>query len=327
MLTREHGLSLVALFQRRWQTLSAAPAAWMLLLCVTALALVAAFLLGMPLPTMACVALLVAGVGSLTTGALRAQTPLTLPDTERPIVEQQLMSELQELRRAQRWQRAAVLLAGCDSPQELQRCATAQAATIWGAMRWGDPAQPDVQESRCSTPSPAQEAGLALLDTIVTLRTELLSSQREQQQQQQALMALWQIVGLAQLPAPPGVDLLRAPCAQVASALRLDWIAIMAPDAARPVTPVLIASGSATSELALHPAYLRVAAEALRSERTLVRNEEQRVVTCMPIMRRDRAPLVIVARGAQIDDLRQTTLLLLGDLLARCLDIPAAQGA
>jgi hypothetical protein len=300
----------------------------MLLLCVTALALMAAFLLGMPLPTMACAALLVAGVGVLATGALRGQTPLPLPTiAARPIAEQQLVSELQELRRAQRWQRAAVLLAGCDSPQELQRCATAQAATIWGAMRWDAPAQPDVEQTRCDTPSPAQAAGLALLDTIVSLRTELLSSQQQQQQQQQALMAIWQIAGLAQLPVQPGVDLLRVPCAQVASALRLDWIAIMAPDAARPVTPVLVAYGGAASELALHPAYLRVAAEALRGERTLVRNEEQHVFACMPILRRERAPLVIAARGAQIDDLRQTTLLLLGDLLARCLDLPAAQSA
>jgi hypothetical protein len=158
----------------------------------------------------------------------------------------------------------------------------------------------------------------------VELRSSALQSSIAQQRTQDALTALWQIAGLSQIAMRPGVELLRPPCEQIARALQLDWIVLMAPDAACPVTPVLTAYGASVEAIALHPAYLRVAAEALRSERTLVRDEGQHGYICMPILRRERAPLVIAARGAAVGGTTQTILQLLGDLLARCLDVPAA---
>src|SRR6185503_20730684 len=101
--------------------------------------------------------------------------------------------------------------------------------------------------------------------------------------QQTALMTLWEVAGVLRL-APDSQDAAHEACRRVAAALDLDWLALLAHDEHQALATLLIARGQACGPAPrLNGAQIRVAAEALRAGRPLVRSEGVRVLTCLPI--------------------------------------------
>jgi hypothetical protein len=135
------------------------------------------------------------------------------------------------------------------------------------------------------------------------------------EQQRTALDALWQIAGLLRIPGAAHNSLLQQPCTRFAIALDLDWLVVLAPGSPAPLAPVLTIFGHATPGTTLNAAYLRIAAEALRCEQPLVRNEGAATVAWLPVLRSGHAPMMLVARGAAAEEATQSMLMLLGDLL------------
>jgi hypothetical protein len=219
------------------------------------------------------------------------------------------VAELQTLRQTIRWQHEITALATCMSRDELDRRATSLSMAIAGhhaQQAWSS-------DDR----SPAQTDALIFLSDVVNLRIQALESVQWRDQQRGALASLWQIASLLRVPGSARQQLVHAPCAQLANALNLDWLVLLAPGEFTPIAPVLTAYGRTTQRLTLGQAQLRIAAEALQTERPLIRNEGNTTLACLPILRIGHAPMVIVARGAAGEEATQSILLLLGDLLAR----------
>ena len=155
-------------------------------------------------------------------------------------------------------------------------------------------------------------------------RSDALRNAAWQKRQEAALAALWEISGLLRITHTRYENMRDGLC-QLAAALDLHWLALLVPNELQTLAPIMIVRGRATAIAPLiSGAHLRVATEALRGERPLVRAEGDDVLACLPICLAGHAPLVLVARGNAADAATQALLMLFGNLLAERL---ASDGA
>jgi hypothetical protein len=257
--------------------------------------------------------------------------------------------ELDRARQLLSWQRLNLQIASCATLEQLARLATSQAANIAGAAATVELASSahasDTQGSEDHTRLPipggaslgliticrgrdalsqGQRDALEHLAALIGLRDAALRSVAGQERQQAALTALWEISGLLRV-ADRGHEIVRDACGRLAAALDLDWLAVLVPDERHSLAPLLVARGRAGGYApSISGAQLRLAAEALRAEHPLVRQEGAAVTACLPICLVGRTPLVLAARGNATDAATQTLLMLFGELIA---DRLAANGA
>jgi hypothetical protein len=248
-----------------------------------------------------------------------------------------------ELERAQHlmsWRRLNLQLAACTTIEQLLRRANSQAqqiahtnanVSLTEAVGAGEAAS-DIGPAQIpiacgdvtgaitigrarSELSPAQHDALAHLATLVGLRVAQLRHAAVQKRQQAALTALWEICGLLRV-ASGGSEIVREALERLAGALDLDWLALLSPDGRGALAPVVVARGQrARAAPLLNGAQIRVAAEALRGERSLVRMEGAASLVCLPVRLAGHAPLIIAARGDAGDLASQTLLMIFGDLI------------
>ena len=150
---------------------------------------------------------------------------------------------------------------------------------------------------------------------IVGMRAAVLRRTAWQQRQQSAVTALWEISGLLRI-ARTGEQCVHDGLTRLADALDLDWLALLAPNQFSTLAPFMIARGRAGRGVpTISGAQLRVAAEALRSERPLIRMEGTRSLACLPIGLTGQAPIVLSAYGLTDDASTQALLMLFGNLI------------
>lgn len=249
---------------------------------------------------------------------------------------EQAAREVERARQMMHWQRLNLQLATCATIDQLLRQATSHAQSIAGAgasITLDSPCP--ATEEATSIPiacgeaqghitiyRPASDLGMSQRDAIeqlaalLGLRVARLRALAAQERQQGALTALWEIGGLLRV-AGDDLQVVREALARLAAALDLDWLALLAPDELQALAPIGTARGRRNAALPLiSGAQLRVAAEALRGERPLVRAEGAGWLVCLPICRADQAPLVVVARDATDDAATQALLMLFGDMVA-----------
>ncbi|HWQ11603.1 MAG TPA: hypothetical protein VNL77_02320, partial [Roseiflexaceae bacterium] len=136
------------------------------------------------------------------------------------------------------------------------------------------------------------------------------------QRQQDGVMALWEAVGMVR--AAPGLDdTMRDAFRRLARALDLDWLALVGPGERQLVTALMIVRGRPGAEAPrIQAGQLRVAAEAMRAGRPLVRTEGSAALACLPMRLGDDTPLVLAARGDTSEVGTQALLMVFGDLVA-----------
>jgi hypothetical protein len=161
----------------------------------------------------------------------------------------------------------------------------------------------------------AQCEALEHLARMVGQRAALLRHAEWQQRHQAAVAALWEISGLLRI-ASTGEECARHGLARLAEALDLGWLALLAPNQFNALAPFLIARGRGRSAApTLSAPQLRVAAEALRGERPLIRAEGAHMLICLPICLTGHAPLVVAAYDTADDASTQALLMLFGNLI------------
>jgi hypothetical protein len=260
--------------------------------------------------------------------------------------------ELDSARQFMSWQRLSLQIAACTTIGQLVRLATGHAQRIGGAAASiafdtsapaGEPAEPPGQATivpiACGETRGAltlyrpagelttqQRDALDHLALLVGHRASRLRDAALLARQQAALTALWEISGLLRV-APGRTDNIRDALGRLAAALELDWLALLAPDERSALAPLLVARGrSQGATPMIHGAQIRVAAEALRGERPLVRVEGAESLVCLPVHSTEHTPFVIAARGDAADAASQMLLLLFGDLIAGRLTAERAIG-
>jgi hypothetical protein len=246
-----------------------------------------------------------------------------------------------DTRRAIEWQRATpALLQQADSLADLAQRAAQRAAQIAGAPATvampGD-ATPDmpplrrtlrlaidttfgagslIVECAAADLTAGQTLALEHLADLTGRHASALRSDNLLQRQQEALTTLWQVAGVVRR-APDGAAAARDVCTRMAGALKLDWLALLTPDACNALAPILLVRGKAGAGAPrLQGAQLRVAAEALRAGRPLVRSEGDAVVFCLPLQTCADTPLLLVARGDAGEAGIQALLMIFGGMLA-----------
>ena len=174
----------------------------------------------------------------------------------------------------------------------------------------------------------AQRDAIDHLAYLVGLRAAVLRRSSWQQRQQAAVAALWEISGLLQITSP-AEECVRDGLRRLADALELDWLALLAPNEFSAVAPFMVARGRAGRGVStISGPQLRVAAEALRGERPLIRMEGANALACLPIGLTGHAPMVMSAYGGSIDDAStQALLMLFGNLIAERLAADTNQWA
>lgn len=239
------------------------------------------------------------------------------------------------------WQRVNLQLATCATIDQLLRQAASHAQSIAGApatiaLDEGLPAedsQPDPTgtsvpiacgeaRGRISIQRPAGELGMIERDaldqlaTLLGLRLARLRSAAAQERQRAALAALWEISGLMRA-APGDLEIVREALARMAAALDLNWLALLGPDDRHTLASIAIARTRRGAQTPLMTgAQVRVAFEALRGERPLVRAEGADALVCLPIGRSGHTPLVLAAHGGAGDAEIQALLMVFGEMLA-----------
>lgn len=161
-----------------------------------------------------------------------------------------------------------------------------------------------------------QHDAIESLAAMVGLRAAQMRDATRMQRQQASLQALWEVAGMVR--ALPDIQrALAEACQRLASALDLDWLALFTFDDRQALAPVQIARGRSTGGAPrLSPAQVRVAAEAMRAERPLVRSEDGAVLACLPVRLDGYTPMVLAAHGDAADAASQTLLMILADLIA-----------
>jgi hypothetical protein len=92
---------------------------------------------------------------------------------------------------------------------------------------------------------------------------------------------------------------------------------LLAPNQLGALAPFVIARGHSRGSMpTISGAQLRVAAEALRGERPLIRREGAHMLLCLPICLAGHAPMVVAAYDTNDDASTQALLMLFGNLLA-----------
>jgi hypothetical protein len=252
------------------------------------------------------------------------------------------LPEAESARSANRWPRIYLQIAACTTLEQLERLTISFAATIVrrdvtvelsSSTRSDKPIVRDgavtcipiTTDDTCgmimvgvpaNELSLVQREALEQLASLVALRSDALRNAAWQKRQEAALAALWEISGLLRIT-HTRYENVRDSLSRLASALDLHWLALLVPNELQTLAPIMIVRGRATPAAPLiSGAHLRVAAEALRGERPLVRAEGNDVLACLPICLTGYAPLVLVARGNAADAATQALLMLFGNLLA-----------
>ncbi len=173
----------------------------------------------------------------------------------------------------------------------------------------------------------AQRDAIDHLAHMVGLRAAVLRRTTWQQRQQAAVTALWEISGLLRIT-NTGEECVRDGLMRLADALDLDWLALLAPNEYSALAPFMIARGRAGRGVpTISGPQLRVAAEALRGERPLIRMEGPRSLACLPIDMPGQAPIIMSAYGHIDDASTQALLMLFGNLIAERLAADTSPGA
>lgn len=244
--------------------------------------------------------------------------------------------------RALGWQRLnRATLSSCDDAAELERRAAERAATISGAHAAVDlsgalgrapegdalifsiaiaGARPGrlVVYAGSDALDHAQREALEDLTELTGMRAAELLACGRLQRQQDAMLALWEAAGMVR--AAPGLDdTLRDACRRIARALDLDWLAVLGPNEQRTIAPLLVVAGQSGEAPRLDGSQLRVAAEAMRAGRPLVRSEGRVELICLPMHAMSDTPLVLMARGGASEAGTQALLMVFGDLVAASL--------
>jgi hypothetical protein len=262
------------------------------------------------------------------------QIRLTLTRLHEDIAQRaQADQERAELRCALEWQRQSLkALGACDSFDELRRCVVERAALIVDAptslddaAMSGSPASHTLAIAGVGrlvirrTPaelSRLQRDSLDHLIEIASQRAAALRSITVLHRHHQALTALWEGAGLLRA-APDLRATLSDVCQRIAAALELEWLALIGLDERQIPAPFLFARGNGQGPAPrLQPVHIRLAAEALRGGRALVRVEQGQTLAFLPVCVAGETSLVLAARGAVDDAALQALLLLFGDLVA-----------
>jgi hypothetical protein len=252
------------------------------------------------------------------------------------------LPEAASARSSRLWQGLNLQIAACTSLEQLARLTTSHAATVVrrdvtvelpSSMRPDKPIARDcavtcipiiTDDARglitvdipASELSSIQREALEQLAALVALRSAALRNAAWQKRQEAALAALWEISGLLRI-SHTRYENVRDGLSRLAVALDLNWLALLVPNELQTLAPIMIARGRATPIApVISGAHLRIAAEALRGERSLIRSEGNDVLACLPICLTGYAPLVLVARGNAGDAATQALLMLFGNLLA-----------
>jgi hypothetical protein len=243
-----------------------------------------------------------------------------------------LDQERDEARRTLEWQRQNLAaLSTCASLDDLARCAVERAIAITGVSAALGEAQAPASFARHTLDIPgigrlivrctlaelsrSQRDALEHLVATAAQRAVALRSIDVLERHHQALIALWEGAGILRAAPHLNPTLLNV-CQRIAAALDLDWMALIGPDERQTLAPFLIARGREhTPSPRLQPAHFRLAAEVLRSGRSLVRVEQERTLAFLPVRVAGEPSLVLAARGAVDDAALQALLLLLGDLI------------
>jgi hypothetical protein len=169
----------------------------------------------------------------------------------------------------------------------------------------------------------AQQAALEHLGMLIGVQAARLRSVAQLGRHQKATMALWEITGILRSALDPR-EALGEVCSRMAIALDLNWLALLAPDEWQSPAPLLIARGGPGKPVPrLTGAQLRVAAEALRTERALIRSENQQAFSCLPIRLLGDTPAILAVHGEALDAATQALLMLLGEMIVERLAQPA----
>ena len=161
----------------------------------------------------------------------------------------------------------------------------------------------------------AQRDAIEHLACLVGQRAAVLRQAASQQRQRAAIAALWEISGLLRI-ASTGEECARHGLMRLAEALDLGWLALLAPNQFNALAPFLIARGRGRAGVpTISGPQLRVAAEALRGERPLIRMEGAHALICLPICLAGHAPMVVAAYDTIDDASTQALLMLFGNLI------------
>jgi hypothetical protein len=162
----------------------------------------------------------------------------------------------------------------------------------------------------------AQRDAIEHLACVAGQRAAVLRHVAWQRRQRAAVAALWEISGLLRI-ASTGQECARHGLMRLAEALELGWLALLSPNQLGALAPFVIARGHSCGVVpTISGAQLRVAAEALRGERPLIRREGAQMLLCLPICLAGHAPIVVVAYDTNDDASTQALLMLFGNLIA-----------
>ncbi|MFO7169428.1 MAG: hypothetical protein DIU80_015495 [Chloroflexota bacterium] len=241
--------------------------------------------------------------------------------------------------RSLEWQRLNLsAVSTCATPEDLRRRAAERAVQIAAA-----PATVDLGDGQYTGPggasgytfsfavreaapgritvhgtalSQAQREALEHLATLVGMRASELRYAQKLERQQEAMQALWEAAGIVRLT--PGLDdTVRHVCRRLAEALELEWLAVVGPSDRQTIAPLLVARGRPGDAPRMQGAQLRVAAEAIRTGRPLVRSEGDAALACLPMRLAGDTPLALVALGDTGEAGTQALLMVFGDMLAQ----------
>ncbi|GIV99526.1 hypothetical protein [Roseiflexus sp.] len=261
------------------------------------------------------------------------RTRLTLTRLHDEIAQRKrLDQDRNEARRALEWQRQNLAVLGaCATLDDLAGRVVERAGAITGAPASFDDASASasfsshtlditgmgrlVVQRTAAELDRSQRDALEHLVATAAQRAVALRSIDMLDRHHRALMALWEGAGI--LRAAPHLNpTLLDVCQRIAAALDLNWMALIGPDERQMLAPLMIARGRAhMSPPRLQPVHFRLAAEVLRSGRSLVRVEQERTLAFLPVRVAGEPSLVLAARGAVDDAAVQALLLLLGDLI------------
>lgn len=175
--------------------------------------------------------------------------------------------------------------------------------------------------------SQAQRDALEHLACVVGQRAAVLRHVAWQRRQRAAVAALWEISGLLRI-ASTGQECAQHGLMRLTEALELGWLALLAPNQLGALAPFVIARGQIQGGTpTISGAQLRVASEALRGERPLIRKEGAHLLLCLPICLADRMPMVVAAYDTHDDASTQALLMLFGNLIAERLAADTARSA
>ncbi|MEN9934993.1 MAG: hypothetical protein RLZZ387_1572 [Chloroflexota bacterium] len=160
-----------------------------------------------------------------------------------------------------------------------------------------------------------QREALEHLAALTGTRADTLRATAMLQRQQDAMQALWEATGMVRV-APGLDDTVRDACRRLARALDLDWLALLGPSGHQTIAPLMVVQGRAGEGPRLNGIQLRVAAEAMRTGRPLVRLEADAALALLPVQRANDVPLVLAARGNTAEAGTQALLMVFGDLIA-----------